>query len=391
MSEKLIFADDKKEQKEIKEYWKILIIDDEEDIHSVTKFALDDYIFEDKKLKFISAYSAKDAKNVLRKEGDIAMTFLDIVMESDDAGLKLIKYIREELENKLLRIILRTGQPGSAPEDEIVLKYDINDYKAKTELTDKKLFTVVTTALRSYQDLIKILEQEKLLRKQAKFVAMAEMIDAIAHQWKQPLTIMSLHASSIPLKFDDGEFSEQDANEVSDDILLQIQHLDETLEEFRRFFRPNKRKKKFYIKEVVDSVLVLLKDELQLNHIEIEIMENDESLIYGFPNELKHVILNIVNNARDNFKEKKIKNRKIILSVDKNNFSILDNGGGIDEDILPNIFNSNFTTKAKSKGSGVGLYLSKMIIEDSMDGKIIAKNFKQGIKFKITLPIYSNV
>ncbi len=243
MSEKLIFAENKKNTQEISnEFWKILIVDDEEDIHIVTKFALEDYIFENKKLKFINAYSAKDAKNILKNENDISIILLDVVMEENDAGLKLIKYIREELKNKFLRIILRTGQPWVVPENEVVLKYDINAYKAKTELTDKKLFTVVTTALRSYRDLIKIVEQEQILSKQAKFVAMGEMIDAIAHQWKQPLSVISLYASIIPLKHMDNECTDEEAQRVSDDILFQIRHLSETLEEFRGFFRPNKNK-----------------------------------------------------------------------------------------------------------------------------------------------------
>lgn len=389
MSEKLVFAKSKQKENIIDNYWKVLIIDDEKDIHSVTKFALDDYIFENKKLKFISAYNAKEAREILEKEDDIAMTLLDIVMEEDDAGLKLVKYIRDELKNRFLRIILRTGQPGIVPENEIVLKYDINDYKSKTELTDKKLFTVVTTALRSYQDLIKIVEQEKLLRKQAKFVAMGEMIDAIAHQWKQPLTIVSLYASSIPLRYMEGECSEDEADKISDDILLQVSHLNETLEEFRRFFRPNKKKKKFEIKEVVDSVLILLKDDIEANKIYIEVTMDENVLTYGYPNELKHVILNIISNAKDNFKEREIKEKKINFHIENSEFatlSIWDNGEGIDEEILPNIFKANFTTKEETKGTGIGLYLSKMIIEDSMDGKISAKNYKNGVKFTIELP-----
>ncbi len=136
--------------------WRILIVDDEEDVHTLTHFALDDYVYQGKGLEFISANSAQEAKMILEQHLDIAVIFLDVVMESNDAGLQLVRYIRDTLQNHFVRIILRTGQPGHAPEKEVILKYDINDYKNKTELTDKKLFTALTASLRAYADLMEI-------------------------------------------------------------------------------------------------------------------------------------------------------------------------------------------------------------------------------------------
>ncbi len=134
--------------------WKIFIIDDEKDVHQLTKFVLEDYVYQNKHLEFLSAYSASDARKLITQHNDIAVIFLDVVMETNDAGLKLIEYIREH--NKFARIILRTGQPGYAPEKQVILKYDINDYKNKTELTDQKLFTVITSSLRAYSDIMTI-------------------------------------------------------------------------------------------------------------------------------------------------------------------------------------------------------------------------------------------
>ena len=136
--------------------WRILIVDDEIDIHTVTKMALKRFELEDRGVEFLSAFDSNEAKEVLDENDDIALIFLDVVMETDDAGLKVAKWLREEKKNVFTRIILRTGQPGQAPEEEVIMNYDINDYKQKTELDRTKLFTCVVTALRAYRDLIKI-------------------------------------------------------------------------------------------------------------------------------------------------------------------------------------------------------------------------------------------
>ena len=141
--------------------WKILIVDDDEEIHVMTKMVLSDYCFEGKSLDMLSVYSGKEAIEFLTKEQDIALVLLDVVMETDDAGLICAKNIREQVNNSSVRIILRTGQPGQAPEEEVIVNYDINDYKAKTELTAQKLFTSVTASLRSYQH-IKTIEHSRL-------------------------------------------------------------------------------------------------------------------------------------------------------------------------------------------------------------------------------------
>jgi len=136
--------------------WRILIVDDEADIHTVTKMALKRFELEQRGVEFLSAFSSKEAKQVILENDDIALIFLDVVMETDDAGLQLAKWLREENNNLFTRIILRTGQPGQAPEEDVIMNYDINDYKQKTELDRTKLFTAVVTALRAYRDLIKI-------------------------------------------------------------------------------------------------------------------------------------------------------------------------------------------------------------------------------------------
>jgi diguanylate cyclase (GGDEF)-like protein len=136
--------------------WKILVVDDEQQVHEVTRLALKNFKFEDKPLEIISAYSGHEAQRILDRHPDTAVLLLDVVMETNYAGLDLVKYIRENLHNLFVRIILRTGQPGEVPEISIIKGYDINDYKTKTELTQQKLFSALVTAIRSYRDIVTI-------------------------------------------------------------------------------------------------------------------------------------------------------------------------------------------------------------------------------------------
>jgi response regulator RpfG family c-di-GMP phosphodiesterase len=166
MFDEIVFAEDtEEEEREDHGSWKVLIVDDEPEIHAVTKLALNDFVFQDKKLEFISAHSGEEAKEIFLTQQDIAVVLLDVVMETDDAGLKVADFIRNDADNHRTRIILRTGQPGQSPERDVIINYDINDYKSKTELTAQKLFTVVIAALRSYRDIIVIDENRKGLEK----------------------------------------------------------------------------------------------------------------------------------------------------------------------------------------------------------------------------------
>ena len=130
--------------------WKILIVDDEADVHSVTSYMLAGQQFQNRSFNFLHAYNGAEARKILAVEEDIAIILLDVVMEADDSGLKLVRYIREELKNLATRIILRTGQPGKAPATKVILEYDIDDYKEKTELTLEKMLVTIISALRSY-------------------------------------------------------------------------------------------------------------------------------------------------------------------------------------------------------------------------------------------------
>jgi signal transduction histidine kinase len=141
--------------------WKVAIIDDDPAVHEGTRFALYDYSLNGSGLELLSAYSAEEGRKLLRDHSDVAVVLLDVVMETDSAGLDLVGFIRNELRNETVRIILRTGQPGQAPERRVIVDFDINDYKAKTELTADKLFTTLTAALRGYQQLQRMEETRR--------------------------------------------------------------------------------------------------------------------------------------------------------------------------------------------------------------------------------------
>lgn len=143
--------------------WKVLIVDDDEQIHAVTKFTLQNFRFKGRPIEFYSAYSGGEAREVLLACSDFAMVFLDVVMETTHAGLDLVGYIREDLRNSLIRIVIRTGQPGDTPEEKIIQDFDINDYRLKTDLTHHKIWTLTTACLRSYEKLVSLEEAKKLL------------------------------------------------------------------------------------------------------------------------------------------------------------------------------------------------------------------------------------
>jgi len=165
--DELLFVDDFADQSgEGGEHaWKVLIVDDDEQIHAVTKMVLSDFRFRDRPLQFLSAHSGKQGYEAVAANPDLAVVFLDVVMETECAGLDLARDIRGALGNDYVRIILRTGQPGQAPERKVIVDYDINDYKEKSELTSQKLFSSMVTALRSYRDIMTIETSRRGLEK----------------------------------------------------------------------------------------------------------------------------------------------------------------------------------------------------------------------------------
>ncbi|MCP3666505.1 MAG: DUF3369 domain-containing protein [Gammaproteobacteria bacterium] len=160
---KLFFSKKSKNDSAIETGWKVLVVDDEENVHQVTKLALKHFSYKGRTINFISAYSGEEAMRVIREERDIAIVLLDVVMEKDNSGFEVVEYIREKVRNSNIRIILRTGQPGYAPERYVIDHYDINDYKEKTELSQEKLYTSIRMGLKSYESITILNSQNRSL------------------------------------------------------------------------------------------------------------------------------------------------------------------------------------------------------------------------------------
>jgi len=240
---------------------------------------------------------------------------------------------------------------------------------------------------REKEEIQKRLTNEKLLIQQSKMAAMGEMMDAVAHQWKQPLNALSMYSEIIKSDFSSGEVDQKYIDEFSQNIHIQIEHMVDTLDEFRSFFRPNKEKERFSVSEIIDSVLFLTKDEFLKNRITVKVECEKEIRLQGSKNEFKHLILNIINNAKDAFNDNGIEQKRMIticlLEDEKGKkIEISDNAGGIPESIIDEIFKANVTTKEEGKGTGIGLYMSTQIAQ-KYGAKLMVENIHSGACFTI--------
>lgn len=228
--------------------------------------------------------------------------------------------------------------------------------------------------------------QQELLAKQSRLADMGQMIDSIAHQWTNPLGLIIGYSDMIKCNLDNNMLDMEELKSFNNEIINQSNHLKETIQEFRSFFRPNTKKETITIKSLIDSSLLLLKDELIKNSISTEIAEDIEAKAAVNINEFKHVLINLVSNSKDAFNDKNIKNRKISFQILKEKKNIVlkvcDNAGGIPDDVIEKIFEPHFTTKEEGKGTGIGLYMAKQIIEKN-NASISAKNIKDGVCFTI--------
>jgi len=239
-------------------------------------------------------------------------------------------------------------------------------------------------------DLSDLKEKEKLLFQQSKMALMGEMMSAIAHQWRQPLNAIAALNMKVDtlLEFNDLVTSEQ-YSAVSKGISTQLNYMSKTIDDFRDFFIPNKRRVNFSIAKAIEDVYDMLSPQFKTYDIDVKI-ETQKIIVCGYQNEFKQVLINIINNSKDAIISKKRKKRYIHIKVEahaqkKALITISDNGGGIDDDIITKIFDPYFTTKFKSQGTGIGLYMSKMIIEKSMSGNLSVINSKDGVIFNILI------
>jgi signal transduction histidine kinase len=244
-----------------------------------------------------------------------------------------------------------------------------------------------------------LLEKEAILNQQAKMAAMGEMIENIAHQWRQPLSVISTISSSLKIKKEMNILDDKEFYEALQNINKTSEHLSNTIDDFRNFFSPNKEMNKFYISQLIKKSKDLIKS--RFDKFNIKVIEHiDDIEILSYQNELFQVILNLFSNSIDVLSSSQIENKIIYIKIyhDENNLYIefLDNGGGIKDEFINRVFEPYFTTKHKSQGTGIGLYMSLQIVTKHLNGEISVKNdtFIEnntayfGAKFTILLPIH---
>jgi len=233
-------------------------------------------------------------------------------------------------------------------------------------------------------------QKDKQMILQSRHATMGEMIGNIAHQWRQPLNALGLVVQNIYFSYINDDLDEKKLKYFMDKSKRLTGNMSKTIDDFRDFFKPNKAKENFKVADSINSTIELLEGSLRNNSIKINKVLDKKLSFYGYPNEFSQVILNILSNAKDVLKNKNYESIiNIKLYKDKNDIitTIEDNGGGIKKDVIGKIFDPYFSTKEQGKGAGIGLYMSKNIIETNMNGRIEVKNSKNGAEFKITLNI----
>jgi len=270
----------------------------------------------------------------------------------------------------------------------VALKIDntIESYLQRLALKSKKLKTLN----QSLEDQVELktkqnIKQLEVLQQQSKLASMGEMIGAIAHQWRQPLNAIATSIQNLKYDFKEGKLN--DETYIQNFITTNkqtIKFMSKTIDDFRSFFRIDKEKKEFKVKETTQAVINMQMAQLSDHNIEIQI-SGDEFEYKGLQSEYQQVILNLISNAKDVLVEKGIKEPAIEVVIKDNTITISDNGGGIPKEILSRIFEPYFTTKEQGKGTGMGLYMSKMIIEENMNGALQVHNGPKGAVFTIIL------
>lgn len=245
------------------------------------------------------------------------------------------------------------------------------------------------TVISSAMDITELKKKDEMIISQSRLAAMGEMIGMIAHQWRQPLTVISMDANNMILDIMLDDLDMDKAKEYSDDILIQTQHLSKTIDDFRNFFKPDKSVSKVILQEVLEATYIIVKDSLINNNIKLETSYESKSEVDAYQRELMQVFVNIITNAKDSLIEQKPEDASIKIRVYEDEEAVIteicDNGIGIDKEILPKIFDPYFTTKDEKTGTGLGLYMSKMIIEDHLHGKIEGYNKEIGACFRVKL------
>lgn len=386
--------------------WQVLIVDDEADIHEVTKLVLGSTEIEGRSLAFTSAYSAQEAKAILSKQ-PFALILLDVIMEHEKAGLEVVEYIRKELNDHLMRIIIRTGQAGETHERHVIDNFDINAYKEKTDLNAVKLYTTVRTSLLQYQQIEKLYRYQHALeetikekveeitaQQEALFTSFqqaqtGEILKMLAHQWRQPLGSIASVIGQMKLAYIMDEYDCNEMEKMIDTVEGYVQGLSKTISDFQDLYAPSEMRPKIPVMKLIDEVITFMQEivEGRCVTLKFENLGVDPQTVCS--RELKQVIVNLIQNSVDKICDRKIEQGVVTVTAQEHEtltIQVKDNAGGIDPEVLPRVFDPYFSTKEKRHGVGLGLYVSKEIIKNHLEGSLHAENCDDGACFVIQLP-----
>ena len=406
------------------ETWQMLIVDDEKDIHEITHLVLSDYVYQGRPLTIFRAYSAEEAKKLLQKHPNIAVIFLDVVMETRHAGLQLISYIRETLKNRFVRIILRTGQPGYAPEENVIVQYEINDYVSKTDLSRQKLITLTTASLRAYTDMMiiesyrqhledKVAERTQVIQeKHEELVALNrqlvklnqeknEFLGIAAHDLKNPLSAIQGLADLIQLSCCDEASIEESINEISEYaqmIAMSSQQMFELIKNLLDVNAIESGNIKISLKEIdlsraLQAVMNNYNQQARSKNIHLlfEVLEQRKYLILADNTALRQILDNLFSNAiKYSPPDKKVTVR--LRQYDRKvRCEIQDEGPGFTEKDKTKLFLKFRRLSAQPTGgehsTGLGLFIVKKLVE-AMKGLVWCESqLGQGTTFIIEFPM----
>jgi len=235
----------------------------------------------------------------------------------------------------------------------------------------------------------KLRQKDRMMMQQSRQAAMGEMIGNIAHQWRQPLNTLGLLIQQLPCFYDTPDFTREFVNSNTDESMKLIEHMSQTIDDFRNFFRPDREKSNFDVKKLIRKTISLIEASFISQNISVTTNLEDNLFVAGYPNEFSQVLLTILNNAREAYAGRNIKKAVVTISSFKENdrvvVTVSDNAGGIPEQIIDKIFDPYFTTKGSGGGTGIGLYMSKTIIQNSMNGSLTARNTDKGAEFRIEI------
>jgi len=350
-----------------------------------SSYNLFDFLDQNNKLRVQKSFNDLVNKSSTKDPG-LQITFKN----TQGHNVSLFTYASFELENDEIKTIRAIGidlsERLNLEKNLNALNEELNIQKTQLENFNKILEDRVA------EEVEKNRIKDHLMSLQARQAAMGEMVGHIAHQWKQPLNTLNLIVLDIQDAYKYGELNEEYINKSVHTAKRVIEHMSQTIDDFRNFFKPLKSKTSFNVKQQIDTALSFIRATIEVAGIKLENNIKEEFYTVGFPNEFSQVVINIVNNAREAILDSGNTKDAIIRidgkKEDNNGFVYFyNNGGAIPNNVLPHIFEPYFTTKEDNKGTGIGLYLAKTIINQNMNGEIHLKNQGDGVEFEIVLPL----